>query len=81
MKKIALCLFLSACGATAKAVEHAEYVCLEADKASLEAKVKAGQIVLSPASLESAAIALSEGELVCAVEALSAKPVDAGASK
>ena len=78
MKRIILALsFLGiGCGATDKVVEQAEVKCLDADYASLKAKLATG---LTSATGE--AIALTTQEITCALEALGTKapPADAGA--
>lgn len=73
-----MCTVLAlSCGATAKAVEHAEYQCLQADLDSLEAKLDA--FFTDP---EATAIELTTEELACAAKALGAKPpaTDAGSA-
>lgn len=68
IKVLIFSLSLTACGANTKAVEHAEIQCLEADAASLKAKLKSG---IDSATGE--AIALTDAEITCALQALSAK--------
>lgn len=78
MRTIFVCtLLMFGCGATAKAVEHAEYQCLQADLDSLEAKLDA--FFADP---EATAIELTTEELACAAKALGAKPpvTDAGSA-
>jgi hypothetical protein len=67
MKKLLCLLCLAACGANAPAIKAAEKACLKADETSLQAKLTAG--ISDP---EATAISLTEGEVICALEALGA---------
>jgi hypothetical protein len=70
------------CGANKPAIEAAERACLAQDKATLTTKLQQGS-----QTIEGIAIALTFGEVVCALEGLGAKvppapapAVDAGAA-
>jgi hypothetical protein len=62
----------------AAAIKKAELACLAADYASLQAKLQQGAAA-SGSSAEAAAISLTEGEITCAIQGLTAvAPVGSG---
>jgi hypothetical protein len=74
---VSIALF-GGCGANASAIKQAEKACLAQDLVTLKAKLAAG--INGIAGAEAAALQLTEGEIVCAVEALGAVATAGSAS-